>query len=130
MSNKRGASYLPAAIEKSTFDLLKDNIRSKDLKFKMDNFEVDNLISHCYQLDENVGPNVYRLKDLEAIVINRFNSKDKSSINSESMKTFWIEIENKLLSLFQHSAQICYDKKLINEKAKNEFFLTSIIFES
>ena len=44
-------------------DDLKFNFQSEKL-----NLEVEDIIDHCYKIDENVTPSIYKLLDLEAII--------------------------------------------------------------
>ena len=50
------------------------------------NLKIENIIEHCYKLDENVEPNVYKLLDLEGIIpdfkIENTNEENKQLPNN------------------------------------------------
>jgi hypothetical protein len=75
LSERYGAANLPIQIDIEEYKMIKSEILASladDLKFKFEsekfNLEIEDIMDHCYKIDENVMPCVYKLLDLEAII--------------------------------------------------------------
>lgn len=130
VSHKYGSAFLPTQIEKHGFELIRNELAanlSYDLKFRYDKgqlFEIENALDHCYALDTNVDPNIYRLKDLNEIIVLHFKDDEKSfkSIDNKYMKELWFELEQKLINLFQRASLDCLKAKKISDEFADTFF--------
>ena len=74
VGQRYGSSFLPIEINVDEFLKLKNEmIRNRDIfKFEYKNersdFKIDDIVDHCYKLDTNVTPSVYRLVDMDEIL--------------------------------------------------------------
>lgn len=56
--------------------------------------EIEDILDHCYKIDENVKPSTYRLLDLDAIIPGFEN--ENSDENEETSEKIESQIENAL----------------------------------
>lgn len=93
------------------------------MNFKYDSeFKISDIVSHCYGLDENVEPNIYRLKDLNLIILKHLGEEKAKNINNKYIKDCWVKLEAKLIELFQYAADKCYKLKQISKEEKYELY--------
>jgi hypothetical protein len=75
LSHRYGSRDLPTRILADEFKILKDEMKTNptfDISYKYESsvcmIEKDDIIDHCYQLDENEIPFRYRLKNINKII--------------------------------------------------------------
>ena len=77
LSHRYGTREIPNRIDEHEFEILREelkNIPDLDLSFKYDESETmkidfQNIISHCYKLDENEIPRKYKLLHIDEILV-------------------------------------------------------------
>lgn len=74
LSHRYGQRMLPNEIELHKFQILKEEcLKSCDLSFSLNlpnetSIEIENLLEHCYNLDENEIPKKYKLLNAYSII--------------------------------------------------------------
>ena len=74
ISHRYGQRMLPNEIELDKFQILKEEcLKSCDLSFSLhlpsqNPIEIENLLEHCYNLDENEIPKKYKLLNADSII--------------------------------------------------------------
>lgn len=73
MGHRYGNTHLPTHISIDEFKALKNEMRKDDLIFNYKRDQtitilINDIVAHCYKLNENIQPNVYQLVNIEGII--------------------------------------------------------------
>lgn len=123
---------MPTQIEQEGFEVIRnemvENTDKYQLEFSFDQgnpelqFKILNVVDHCYALDTNAEPNVYKLKDLNEIIMLHLNERKAKRIDNKYMKELWTKLEKQLIKLFQDAALKCEFRKEITKEFQKKFF--------
>jgi hypothetical protein len=77
LSHRYGSRVLPTRIIADEYQILKIEMLANpnfDLNFEIDGLKTDDILDHCYKLDENEIPFRYRLLNISLLIPN-YNEK-------------------------------------------------------
>ena len=83
---------------------------------------IANVFEFCYELNENVVPPRYRLKNMDNI-FPKYNEKDVTFSDE------WSRLEAKLGSILRQLADRCFKKGLLTQIEHERYFVSGLIDE-
>jgi hypothetical protein len=144
LSHRYGSRVLPTRILADEYQVLKTETLTNphfDLTFEINDLKINDILDHCYRLDENEIPFRYRLLNLNSIISN-YNEKvfcnhfytlclQKSTKakfrfcpKDPKYSKLWDEIETKLRQLLQNAADNCHRKGQLTDVQRERYFVS------